>query len=70
MLASCTLLLYDVTVVEKGSMMIRLTIGIRLQELAQASVALWSGHKLSPRAPVARTRGSKTVADMLLEDRE
>ncbi len=42
----------------------------RVQELIQAGLIAWSGHKLAPMAPVARTRGKRTVADLLLEDRE
>ena len=42
----------------------------RVQELVQAGVMAWSGNKLVPMAPVARTRGTRTVADLLLEDRE
>jgi prevent-host-death family protein len=43
---------------------------IRAQELVQAGLIAWSGHKLAPLAPVARTRDRQTVADLLLEDRE
>lgn len=42
----------------------------RVQELVQAGLMVWSGRKLAPLAPVARTRGKRTVADLLLEDRE
>ena len=42
----------------------------RVQELAQAGLVSWSGRRLVPRAPVARTRGKRTVAGLLLEDRE
>jgi prevent-host-death family protein len=42
----------------------------RVQELAQAGLIAWSGNKLAPMAPVARTQGRRTVADLLLEDRE
>jgi len=42
----------------------------RLEELAQAGLLAWSGQGLSPRQPVARTSGPRTVADLLLEDRE
>ena len=42
----------------------------RVQELTQAGLMAWSGRKLAPLAPVARTRGKRTVADLLLEDRE
>lgn len=46
------------------------SIDARLKELEQAGVLSWSGRKLQPATPVARTRGTKTVAEMLLEDRE
>ena len=42
----------------------------RVAELAQAGMVTWSGHRLAPLAPLARSRGSRTVADLLLEDRE
>lgn len=42
----------------------------RLEGLAAAGVIAWSGERLAPVAPPARLRGSRTVADLLLEDRE
>jgi prevent-host-death family protein len=42
----------------------------RVHELVQAGLMAWSGRRLTPLAPVARTRGRHTVADLLLEDRE
>lgn len=42
----------------------------RIQDLAHAGLLAWSGRKLSRRAPIARARGRKTVANLLLEDRE
>jgi len=42
----------------------------RVAELAQAGMVTWSGHRLAPLAPLARSKGSRTVADLLLEDRE
>ena len=42
----------------------------RVQELVQAGVMAWGGNKLAPMAPVARTRGKRMVADLLLENRE
>ena len=42
----------------------------RVQELVRARLMAWSGNKLVPMAPVARTRGRRMVADLLLEDRE
>lgn len=41
----------------------------RLEAMAQGGLILWSGSKLSPLAPVARTRGERTVAGLLVEDR-
>ena len=45
------------------------SVEIRVQELVQAGLIAWSGNKLVPMEPVARTRGKRTVADLLLEDR-
>ena len=42
----------------------------RLKELEQAGMLAWSGRKLQSAAPVAQTRGDKTVSEILLEDRE
>ena len=42
----------------------------RMEALAQAGQIAWSGNKLGEVARVGRTRGEKTVADLLLEDRE
>lgn len=42
----------------------------RVFELVAADVVDWNGEKLGPAAPVARTRGPRMVADLLLEDRE
>lgn len=42
----------------------------RVLELVAADVVDWNGQKLGPVAPVARTRGQRMVADLLLEDRE
>lgn len=41
----------------------------RLQQLAQANLLAWSGRKLGSAPPAVRVRGSKTVAELLLEDR-
>ena len=43
---------------------------IKLKELEQTGVLAWSGSKLPLAAPVAQTCGDKTMAEMLLEDRE
>lgn len=42
----------------------------RAQELIEAGLVAWSGQKLGQVAPLARARGQRTVADLLLEARE
>jgi prevent-host-death family protein len=42
----------------------------RLKALDRAGLIAWNGKKLQPMAPVAQARGDRTVADLLLEDRE
>ena len=42
----------------------------RMQELVQAGLLAWNGQRFAPQAPIARTGGSRTVAELLLEDRE
>ena len=42
----------------------------RLQAMIQAGQLLWNGKKLEPMPPVARLRGERSVADLLVEDRE
>jgi prevent-host-death family protein len=42
----------------------------RLQQLAQAHLLAWSGRKLGSAPPAVQIRGTRTVADLLLENRE
>lgn len=42
----------------------------RLERLSQAGLLAWSGQTLAPLTPPGRTTGPRTVADLLLEDRE
>jgi len=49
---------------------VSLSLEARMQELIKAGLAAWSGRKLAPRPPVARAQGVRTVAELLLEDRE
>lgn len=42
----------------------------RLKELLATRQISWSGRRLAPSVPRARPRGSKTVAAILLDDRE
>jgi prevent-host-death family protein len=41
----------------------------RLKAMQEAGLLEWNGQKLEPTPRVARTRGDRTVADLLLEDR-
>lgn len=43
---------------------------VQLEALQQAGLIAWSGEKLPPLAPVAQAKGERTVAELLLEDRE
>jgi len=42
----------------------------RLQQLVKTGQAAWSGRKLASRPSAAQTQGDRTVANLLLEDRE
>lgn len=41
----------------------------RLATMQQAGLAQWNGKRLKPLRRVARVRGQKTVAELLLDDR-
>lgn len=42
----------------------------RLQAMVDAGLLLWSGKRLQVVQPAARARGSRSVSDQLIEDRE
>ena len=42
----------------------------RLERLVATKMIAWDGRQLSPSVPRVNLRGSKTVAELLLEDRE
>jgi prevent-host-death family protein len=42
----------------------------QMQELIEAGLVGWNGHKLSPLTPVTQPQGGQTVAELLLEERE
>jgi len=65
----------SVVITERGIAIGRIVpVGKRLDERLAAMQAAgqvqWSGRKLAPRKPVARVRGKRTVAELLVEDRE
>lgn len=41
----------------------------RVEALRKAGKILWNGRRLRPSKPIARVRGDRTVADLLIEDR-
>ena len=42
----------------------------RLRQLVESQAVSWNGRRLAPNVPKVELRGRKTVAKMLLEDRE
>lgn len=42
----------------------------RLEQLDQAGIIAWSGQTMTPLTPLGTTTGERTVAELLLEDRE
>jgi prevent-host-death family protein len=42
----------------------------RVEALRQAGAIGWSGRRLRPARPAGKVRGSKTVADLVVENRE
>ena len=48
----------------------QLSLEERMQELAAAGLVIWNGRKFDPGEPTVRAQGIKTVAELLLENRE
>ena len=42
----------------------------RIEAMAQSGLLLWNKRKLKRMVPVARVRGRRTVAELLIEDRQ
>jgi hypothetical protein len=42
----------------------------RSEALRKADAIAWSGRRLRPAKPLGKVRGTKTVADLIVEDRE
>jgi len=49
---------------------VKTSLETRMQEMVQAGLLAWNGQKFAPPSPVARTRGERTVAELLLGNRE
>jgi prevent-host-death family protein len=64
-----------IVVTEHGRRVARLvpeveSLDARLQALRKAGAILWNGKRLRKTRPVARIRGRRTVADIVVENRE
>ena len=64
-----------VVVTEHGRRVARLvpegeSLGDRLEMLRKAGTMLWSGRRLGPATPGVRARAKRTVADIVVENRE
>jgi len=42
----------------------------RVEALRKAGAIAWSGRRLRPAKPAGKVRGTKTVADLVVENRE
>ncbi len=63
-----------VEIAERGKPIGRIVpVAVPLEEmvraLGEAGLVQWSGRRLPDRAPIARVRGDRTVAELLVEDR-
>ena len=45
-------------------------LGDRLQAMAETGLIAWNGKKLKPTHPVVHARGKRTVAELVVENRE
>ena len=48
----------------------RISVRERVEALRKAGAIAWSGRRLRPAKPVGKVRGAKTVADLIVENRE
>ena len=65
----------SVEIAERGTPIGRIVPAIlpiedRIEAMTQSGLVLWNKRKLTPIAPVARIRRKRTVADLLIKDRE
>lgn len=63
-----------VLITERGKVIGRLvpasrTLDERLKAMVDAGLAEWNGKPLPPMKPVAKLKGGKSIADILIEDR-
>ncbi|MCB1034655.1 MAG: type II toxin-antitoxin system prevent-host-death family antitoxin [Acidobacteria bacterium] len=46
------------------------TVEERVKELVAAGLIEWNGERYDPEPPMVKVRGDKTIAELLLEDRD
>ena len=64
-----------VTITERGKPIgqiipVKSSLDERMQQMIASGLASWSGRKLKPYKPRSRVRGKRTIADLVLENRE
>jgi prevent-host-death family protein len=64
-----------IVVTERGRRVARIvpeaeSLDDRLRALKNAGAILWNGRRLGKTTPIARIRGKRTVADIVVENRE
>jgi len=77
-LSECVRVVKDggtVVVTEHGRAVARLvpepeSLRERMLALARAGEIVWDGQPFKPRGPVAKVRGPRTLADLIIEERE
>ena len=65
----------SVVVTEHGQPVARIipegiSVRARVEALKKAGTIAWSGRRLRPARPVGKVRGGRTVADLVVENRE
>ena len=65
----------EIIVTERGKPVARIVpvataLAERMEALEQAGLVAWNGRRLPALKPGVRVRGRRTVAELLLEDRE
>ena len=64
-----------VTITERGKPIVRLvpiatSLDERMQKMIDSGLASWSGRKLKPYTARTKTRGKRTISDLVIENRE
>lgn len=65
---------YSITITDRGKPVGRLVppdqpLEQRVQAMLNAGLAEWNGQRPPPMKPIARLKGKKSIADLIIEDR-